>query len=292
MDITGVYTAVATPFTEADTVDVAALRVLVEHVIAGGGEGIVALGTMGDGLAVTVEERREILAVTAETTAGRAGLVAGATAVTTRDAIAHSVLAGELGYDAVMIAPPPYVLPTAAELVDHYRAIADSAGIPILMYDYPDRVGVSIGFDVLDELADVPQIIGVKEASGDMARVIGMRRRYGDRYEIVCGADTLIVDFALWGCRGWIAGASGFLPDEHVEILALASSGQFIEAKEKLAPLLAMIMEMESGGYSHKVRTGLAAAGLPCGATRAPLRPLSPADRNAFLRLVPTHDRT
>lgn len=288
MLLEGVYTAVATPFSESDEIDAPALRALVEHVVSNGGEGIVALGTMGDGHAVNDEERRDVLRIVADAVAGRAGLVAGATAMTTREAVKYAILARNLGYKAAMIAPPPYVLPTPAELVTHYKEIARQAQLPILLYDFPARVGVTIGFDVLNELASVPEIIGLKEASGDLGRIIEMRMRYGNRFEIVCGADPLIVDFALWGARGWIAGASGFMPREHVEILELASSGQYESAKAKLEALLPMLFEMEHSGYGHKVRSGLASYGLPAGNVRLPTQPLSESDRAAFTRTLRT----
>lgn len=289
MHFEGVYTAVVTPFTDSDKVDTAALATLVEHIVNGGGEGIVALGTTGEGYAVDDDERRVVLSAVAEAAGGRAGLIAGATASTTRDAVANTILARELNYTAAMIAPPPYVLPTAGELTAHYREIARQAQLPILLYDFPARVGVSIGWDVLDALAEVPEVIGLKEASGDLTRIVEMQMRYGDRFEIVCGADPLIVDFALWGARGWIAGASGFLPKQHSEILRLASSGAYVEAKRKLEELLPMLLDMEHSGYGHKVRSGLATYGLPAGHARHPMQPLSDADRDQFTATLPSN---
>lgn len=283
MMLEGVYTAVVTPFDDADQVHLPSLAKLIEHVVDGGGEGIVALGTTGDGYAVNGTERADVLRTVVEATAGRAGLVAGATASTTRDAITNTLLAKDLGYRAAMIAPPPYVLPNPAELTEHYRQIALATELPILLYDFPARVGVTIGWDVLDRLADVPEIIGLKEASGNLARIVEMRVRYGDRFEIVSGADTLILDFALWGARSWIAGASGFLPKEHSDVLRLAGSGDFGEARKRLEVMLPMLLSMEDSGYAHKVRAGLAAFGLPAGRPRAPMSALDEASEAAFV---------
>ena len=282
MLLEGVYTAVVTPFTADDKVDTKALTHLIEHVIEGGGEGIVALGTAGEGHAVNDAERSEVLRTVQEVAAGRVGLVAGATAITTRDAAKNAALAKQLGYHAAMVAPPPYVLPNSHELVNHYRQVAQQADLPILLYDFPARVGVTIGWDILDALADETRIIGLKEASGDMARIVEMRMRYGNRYEIVCGADTLIVDFAIWGARGWIAGASGFIPREHVEILQLASAGRYDEARTKLEPLLPLLFDMEHAEYGHKVRVGLEMHGLPAGSARLPIQQLDPASVETF----------
>lgn len=288
MLIEGVYTAVVTPFTESDTIDGDALEALTRHIVEGGGEGLVALGTTGDGFAVDRAERAEALRIVRDAADGRAGLVAGATAGTTREVIANVELARDLGYQAAMVAPPPYVLPGPSELAAHYREIARAAQLPILLYDYPDRTGVQIDWDVLDALVDVPEIVGSKEASGDMSRVVELRSRYGDRYELICGADSLAVDFALWGARGWIAGASGFLPREHSEVLALAVGGDLAGARRALEPMLGMLLDMERGSYGHKVRAGLTAHGLPAGRPRSPVRPLDDAAQAAFLATLAT----
>jgi len=291
MHLQGVYTAVVTPFTSSDEIDADSLAQLTEHVVSGGGEGIVALGTTGEGYAVDPQERRHVLQVVADTVGNRAGLVAGATASTTRDAAANAALARDLGYQAAMIAPPPYVLPTPSELVSHYQEVARRAELPILLYDFPARVGVNIGWEVLDALVDVPEIIGLKEASGDLARIVQMRVRYGDRFEIVCGADSLILDFALWGAQAWIAGASGFLPADHSEILQLALRGAYAEAQKRLEPLLPILLDMERSGYGHKVRAGLDHYGLPAGHARLPMQRSNVLDLEVFERTLRTYSR-
>jgi 4-hydroxy-tetrahydrodipicolinate synthase len=272
MLLEGVYTALITPFTTSGDLDVVALATLVRHVVDGGGEGIVPLGTTGEGYALNLDERAEVLRVVHEVCDGAVGLIAGVTASTTQDAIANAQLAAEVGYQGVMVAPPPYVLPSPAELAAHFAGIASDAGVPVVLYDYPLRAGVPIGWEVLDELHDHSGVVAIKEASGDLGRVIEMRTRYGDRYEIVCGADPLILDFALWGSRAWIAGGSGVLPREHSDILARAVAGDFEGAKRALDQLLPMLLAMEQGGYIQTVRAGLTAIGLPAGTARPPLQ--------------------
>lgn len=283
MLLEGVYTALVTPFTASGALDVPALATLTRHVVDGGGEGIVPLGTTGEGYALNLDERAEVLRVVHEACDGAVGLIAGATASTTQDAIVNARLAADLGYDGVMVAPPPYVLPSPAELAAHFATVAREAGVPVVLYDYPQRAGVPIGWEVLDALSDHSGVVAIKEASGDLARVIEMRSRYGDRYEIVCGADPLILDFALWGSRSWIAGGSGVLPREHSEILALAVAGDFVGARRALDGLLPMLLAMEQGGYTQKVRAGLAAMGLPAGVPRPPLQQPDDASAAAFL---------
>lgn len=286
MFLEGVYTALITPFTASGELDTPALATLTRHVVDGGGEGIVPLGTTGEGYALNLDERAEVLRVVHEVSDGAVGLIAGATASTTQDAIANAQLAAQVGYQGVMVAPPPYVLPSPTELAAHFAAVASEAGVPVVLYDYPLRAGVPIGWEVLDALHDHSGVVAIKEASGDLARVIEMRNRYGDRYEIVCGADPLALDFALWGARSWIAGGSGVLPREHSEILALAVAGDFVGAKRALDQLLPMLLAMEQGGYTQTVRAGLAAVGLPAGTARAPLQEPDDAAAAAFLETL------
>jgi 4-hydroxy-tetrahydrodipicolinate synthase len=181
-----------------------------------------------------------------------------------------------------MVAPPPYALPNDAELVGHYRAVVQEAGLPLVLYDYPIRTGVSIDWRVLDALVDEPRIVGIKEASGDLLRAVELRNRYGDRYELVCGTDPLILDFVMWGARSWIAGAAGFLPREHSRILGLAVGGEITAAREALEELLPMMLSMEHGGYLQKVRAGTEAHGLPAGYPRAPLKRLPESETTQF----------
>jgi 4-hydroxy-tetrahydrodipicolinate synthase len=286
MLLEGVYTALITPFTETGDLDTEALTALVRHVVDGGGEGVVPLGTTGEGYAVDPDERTEALRAVREAADESTGLVAGATASSTRETIRNAALAAELGYDAIMVAPPPYALPNGEELVSHYRAVAREAGLPVVLYDFPIRTGVSIDWRVLDALVDEPGIVAIKEASGDLLRAVELRNRYGDRYELVCGADPLILDFVMWGARSWIAGGAGFLPREHSRILDLAVSGEQTAAREALEELLPMLLSMEHGSYSQKVRVAIEAYGLPAGYPRAPLQRLPASEAAEFAAMV------
>lgn len=282
MLIDGVYTAIATPYSANGDVDLDGIAPLIDRIVDGGGQGIVVLGTTGEGYAADDRERADILRIAADAAAGRVKLIAGATASTSKATAAYAQLASELDYQAAMIAPPPYVIPSPQELAHHYREVVRQTDIPVLMYDYPARTGLTIGWEVLDALSDVPEIIGLKESSGDFERIIEMRHRYNDRYEIVCGADSLIIDFAIWGSRGWIAGASGFLTAAHVELLRAAASGDLPVAKQMLTGLLPLFLELERGGYTQKVRYGLELHGHTIGAPRLPLHALPDEEREVL----------
>src|SRR6476659_497195 len=277
MEFEGVYTPIVTAFDDRDELDLDATAAVIEFVLAGGMRGLVPCGTTGEYYACSMAERLRILEHTRDVTAGRAQLIAGCNAGSTRDAIAYAERARDLGYDAIMLAAPYTSLPTQRELAAHFTAITRAAGLPVILYNYPARAGVEIGFDCLDLVVDIPEIVGIKESSGDFSRFLAMRRRYGDRITIMCGSDDQAVDYFSWGVRSWLAGTANVLPHQHVAVMDAAHRGDLQEAFRIFDGLLPWIQNMESGSYNQKAKLGLASQGFDCGDVRQPLLPL-PAD--------------
>jgi len=278
MDLEGVYTPIVTAFDERGDLDLDATSAVIEFVLAGGMRGLVPCGTTGEYYACTTEERMRILEHTRDVNAGRAQLVAGCNAGATRDAIAYAEKARDLGYDAIMLAAPYTSLPTQRELAAHFTAITQAAGLPVILYNYPARAGVEIGFDCLDLVADMPEIVGIKESSGDFSRFLAMRRRYGDRITIMCGSDDQAVDYFSWGVRSWLAGTSNVLPRHHAAIMDAANSGDHMTAYRLFDGILPWVQLMEAGSYNQKAKLGLAHQGIPTGQVRQPLLPLEAGD--------------
>jgi 4-hydroxy-tetrahydrodipicolinate synthase len=223
---------------------------------------------------------------THEVAAGRAPLVAGCNAGSTRMAIQLALLAAEVGYDALMLAAPPTSLPRAHELAAHFTAVAEAAGLPTILYNYPARSGVEIDFECLDRVADHPLIVGIKESSGDFSRFLAMRDRYAGRITIVCGSDDQAADYFLWGVRSWLAGTANVLPRQHVEILNAANSGDLAGARKRFEQILPWVQHMEAGSYNQKVKLGLRHLGLDCGDVRQPLLPLSGGDAAMLIEVL------
>ena len=184
-----------------------------------------------------------------------------------------------------MVAVPPYSRPNQRELLAHYRAVAEAVEIPIVLYNFPWRAGTEVGYDVLDGLTRYQHVIGIKEASGEMARVYEMRLRYGDRYQIICGSDDQALDYFLWGTQSWIGGAASCAPRQHVAVLEAAQAGDFVSARAAMQKLLPLLRNMESGSYTQKVKVGCELLGIPVGDPRRPLLPLLPEDRFEFERV-------
>jgi 4-hydroxy-tetrahydrodipicolinate synthase len=283
LEIEGVYVPVVTPFRGGE-VDSAVLASVVERCLDAGVHGIVACGTTGEYYALSDGERVGVMRRVHETAAGRAQLVAGCNAGSTRQAIAFAQEAREIGYDAVMLAVPPTSLPGQGELATHFQAVAEACGLPAILYNFPARAGVEIGFECLDRLAGHPLVVGIKESSGDFSRFLAMR----DRYEltIICGSDDQAADYFFWGVRAWLAGTANVLPREHVDILGAANSGDLDGARKLFERILPWVRAMEAGSYNQKAKLGLRHLGVDCGEVRPPLLPLGDTEAAAFLEVL------
>jgi 4-hydroxy-tetrahydrodipicolinate synthase len=286
LELEGVYVPVVTPFDGNGDVDLATLGAVIERGLEAGVGGIVSCGTTGEYYALSESERVDVMRHTHDVAAGRAQLVAGCNAGSTRTAIQLARVAGDIGYDALMLAVPPTSLPRADELVAHFTAIAEASGVPTILYNYPARAGVEIGFDCLDQVADHPLIVGIKESSGDFSRFLAMRERYAGRITIMCGSDDQAADYFFWGVRSWLAGTANVLPRQHVEILNAANSGDLAGARKQFEQILPWVQHMEAGSYNQKTKLGLRHLGLDCGDVRQPLLPLSDADAATLVEIL------
>lgn len=280
MDLTGVYVPLVTPFDESGRIDQAQLGAAVEAMVAAGVHGIVACGTTGEGYALSLEERRAVTARIKEVVAGTVPILGGVGGMSTDQALDHALLAKALELDGLMVAAPAYCLPTPTELATHVSAVVNAANLPTVLYDYPQRTGVSFDIDTLDALAPMELIIGIKEASGDLDRVAEISSRYGDSIDIVCGADAAAPVFFDAGVRCWIGGVANLLPTAHLAMLDPTTRS---EAYAAIVPILEFI---ESGRYNAKIKAGMAMLGLDVGIPRAPLAAVDAATSAELAELL------
>ena len=283
----GVLTVTVTPFDADGAIDFAAYERLIDFVIANGVHYVVPLGTTGEYYALTPDEKRQVMRFVAERVGDRATLLAGANAATTAEVLDQASAARDLGYGGLLLASPYYSLPTAGELVTHFKTVAESARLPIMLYNFPARAGVDMSPEVLAGLRGVENIVAIKESSGSIARLHELLVDFADDLEIVCGADDQALEYFVWGVRSWVAGASNFLPAEHVALYdACVRDGDFARGREIMAKLLPLFMFMELGGkYIQLAKLGCELAGVPVGNTRAPLRPVDADERRRFAAL-------
>jgi len=291
LSLEGVYVPVVTPFDRRGDLDLGTLGRVVEHLLDAGVHGIVAGGTTGEYYALDEAERITVMRAIHGATAGRAVLVAGCNAGATRQSITLATVACDLGYDAVMLAAPATSLPQQHELAAHFVAVAEAAGLPTILYNYPARAGVEIGLECLDRVAGHPLIAGLKESSGDFSRLLTVLRRYAGQLTIMCGSDDQAADYFFWGVRGWLAGTANVLPRQHVDVLDAVRSGDHEGARDLFARLLPWIQQMESGSYNQKAKLGLRHLGFDCGEVRPPLLSLRDEEAAAYLDVLDTARR-
>ena len=285
MQLKGIYAPIVTPFNADESINYPVLEQLIEYLIANKIAGLVPGGTTGEVYAFTEAERLEVFKFVKEKVNGRVTLIAGTNSGATRDVIRYSQIAEGMGYDALMVAVPPYSRPNQRELLAHYSAVAEAVKIPIVLYNFPWRAGTEVSYEVLNSLTKYQHVIGIKEASGDMSRVYEMHLRFGERYQMICGSDDQALDYFLWGTTSWIGGAASCAPLQHYRVFEAAHDNDFVRARAYMDKLLPLLRDMESGGYTQKVKVGCELQGIPVGNPRMPLLPLTDEDRAEFERV-------
>jgi 4-hydroxy-tetrahydrodipicolinate synthase len=281
----GTYTALVTPFREApdQPIDWEALDGLIDVQIAARVAGLVPCGTTGESPTLSHEEHARVVERTVERAGGRAQVVAGAGSNSTREAIALSQHAERVGADAVMVVVPYYNKPTQEGLVRHFVEVAKSIRLPVVVYNIPGRTGIDLAPETLARIcALAPNVVAVKEATGNVIRAQRIVQTMGERVVVLSGDDALTLPMIAVGARGVISVTSNVLPAEIVRATALALGGKLEEARREHLALLpvhdAMFLEASPG----PVKAALALRGLIRDVVRSPLCPPTEATRAAI----------
>jgi 4-hydroxy-tetrahydrodipicolinate synthase len=275
--IHGILVALVTPMTADEEVDYATLEKMVDYLIGQGVHGLIPLGSTGEFYALTSQERQQVLQTTLNAAGGRVPVVAGANAGSTRDVVACSRQAEQLGAAGVMLAAPYYSLPEPEELLEHFRAVNDAITIPIMLYNYPGRTGVDMKPNFIERLCELPRVRYVKESTGETTRISTLLRCCGDRLGIFCGGDAVALESLVLGAVGWVGGVANTVPRSHVELYRLAVEENNVHAARALFFQMQPLLElMEAGGhYTQWVKAACALMGRPVGPPRRPLLPAS-----------------
>lgn len=235
----GVAPALVTPFTADDDIDEEAFRKLVERQIEGGVSGLVVLGTTGENPTITDEERRRLVDLTVETADGRVPVIVGTGTNNTEQSVAYSKQAVEAGADGVLVVGPYYNKPTQDGFVGHVEAIADAADAPIVLYNVPGRTSFNIEVETVLHLAEeVPQVVGVKEASGDLEQIGEILMHRPDDFAVYSGDDEMTLPLLALGGDGVVSVISNALPTEIVRLVEEAFDGKIAAARERHFELL------------------------------------------------------
>ncbi len=279
----GIYTPVVTPYHPDGRVNWDALSEVIEYLIAHGVHGLISGGSTGENYAQTVEERLELAKFTHEQLKGRLPLVVGTGAMLTPDSIALAAGAREIGADAILLASPPYSVPTDRENALNALAVDKAADLPVMLYNYPHRTGTMMGEEFLDRVGRSRNFCGIKESSGDINRVHLLARDY-PHIQLGCGMDDQALEFFAWGAPFWVCGGSNFLPAEHVALYnACVIEGNFAKGRRIMSAMMPLMRVLEQGGkFIQTIKHGVTMNGIDAGAMRPPLKGLNKDDKRAL----------
>lgn len=274
----GIHTVIVTPFGALGQLDPAPMRDHIEWLLDAGVHALIPGGTTGEFYAQSSAERAEVLEVVTDAVQGRVPLLAGVNSTHPDETLELAAYARDLGYVGLLVAPPPYSLPSEDALEQHVRRLAGDIGLPIMLYNFPARTGIDMTTAFLRRLVDVPEVVAIKESSGSLTKLHELTVTLEGRFAPVCGADDQALEYFLWGARAWVAGASNFLPKAHVQLYETCVVRRDIEAGRALMTrLLPLFSLLEGEGkYVNYVKAATVAAGFAVGPPRAPLQPLTP----------------
>jgi 4-hydroxy-tetrahydrodipicolinate synthase len=274
----GTFTALVTPF-RGEGLDLGALEKLLDGQFAGGVTGVVAIGTTGESPTLSHDERETIIRKCVELSKGHCSVLAGTGSYSTRDAIEATKRAEQLGVDGALVVSP-YNKPSQEGLFRHFKAIADSTSLPIMLYNIPGRCGVDINADTVVRLAEsCRNIVSIKEASGSVERVSELRARLPAAFTILSGDDSLTLPFMAVGASGVVSVASNLIPSEICALVAAFQKGDAATAERMHRRLSPLMKDLFLEPNPVPVKTALEWRGLMSAACRLPLCEMTEANR-------------
>lgn len=276
----GLSVAMVTPF-RGGQIDWAATEKLVEHLIAGGVQGLVVSGSTGEAATTSVEERRELWKFVKERAKGRVWVVAGTGTNDTAVSIALTKVAEDLGLDGAMVVTPFYNKPTAKGQAAHFAAVAKSTKLPVILYNVPGRTGTNTTPDVLAMVHDIPNIKAVKEASGNLDQMAQVKTK--TKLTLISGDDSLTLPAASVGGEGIISVVGHVVPREMRQLTDLALAGKYSEALAVHQKLMPMFRAAFLESNPAPIKYLLSEMGIMANELRLPLVPIEPATEKAVL---------
>jgi 4-hydroxy-tetrahydrodipicolinate synthase len=281
MKLHGIIPPLVTPMNADESLDLPGLRKHIDFLLGRGVDGIFVLGTTGEFYALDEAEKQQVTAAAVEHCRGRSPVFVGTGAETTREAVRLTKMAEREGANGVSVITPYFIKPTQAELIDHFRRVAESTALPVVLYNNPATCGgVSIEPDTVAKLAEVPNIVGIKDSSGDLQNTIELvRRTPQNKFAVLNGRDTLILAALLFGAKGAIPATCNIAPDLCVGMYRSFANGDLEAARQyqdRLAPVR-MALTLSTGNGA--VKEAMALLGRPAGPSRSPISPLSAEKR-------------
>jgi 4-hydroxy-tetrahydrodipicolinate synthase len=288
----GIYTPAITPHEADGTIDRQAFAEVLESLIAAGVHGIIIGGSTGEYYAHTMQERIDSFTYAREVIGTRLPLIVGTGAIRTEDAVTYAKAAREVGADAILVTSPPYAIPTERENAVHALTIDRAADLPIMLYNYPGRMGVSMGEEYFARVGRSRNVVAIKESSGDPGQVHLLARKFPN-IALSCGWDDQALEFFAWGARSWVCAGSNFVPREHIALYeACVVEKDFDKGRRIMLAMMPLMNFLDGGKFVQSIKYGCELNGLKAGSLRAPLRPLDEDDKRGLETVVATLKRT
>lgn len=263
----GAHTALVTPFTEQGTIDTEAYRSIIDEQFDAGINGVVPVGTTGESATLSTEEHRRVIELAVKQTARRGLVIAGTGSNSTREAVDLTQAAELAGADGALLVTPYYNKPSQEGLFQHYRAIAESTELPLMLYSIPGRCHIQIDVETVARLAEAcPNIRAIKEAGGVTERVRELKEALAPDFEILCGDDALTLDFMKAGAVGVVSVASNLIPQPIARLARALLEGDTEKAEsihEQYSGLFADFLKLDTNPVPIKAAMGLAGKCLP-----------------------------
>jgi 4-hydroxy-tetrahydrodipicolinate synthase len=286
LKLEGSFTAMVSPFKNG-RIDEAKIRQMVEFQIKNGSSGIVPCGTTGESPTLTHEEHRRIIEIVIEQVNSRIQVIAGTGSNNTSEAISLTEHAMKMGADAALLITPYYNRPSQSGLIKHYDMVSKYCSIPLIIYNCPGRTAVNVTADTIVELAAVPNIVGIKEASGNMDQICEMILRTPDNFFVLSGDDSMTLPMMAVGAKGVISVISNILPQKMAAMVKCALNNDFKSARDihnEMFLLMRALMKVETN--PSPIKTAMNILGMDMGEIRLPLVEPDENGKNVLIKYL------
>lgn len=284
----GVFPAITTKFTAADELDLPLFEKNLQAQLAAGIDGIILGGSLGEASTLTTAEKETLTKFTVEKVAGKIPVVVNIAEGATRDAIQQAALVKKWGADGLMLLPPMRYKSDERETATWFKTVAASTDLPVMVYNNPVDYKIEVTLDIFDQLQELPNIQAVKESTRDVSNVTRMINRFGDRFKILCGLDTLALEEMVLGAHGWVGGLVDAFPAETVAVYRLIKAGRVQEAVDIYRWFLPVLELDLYPKLVQFIKLAEAEVGLGSEYVRAPRLTLEGAERERVLQVIRT----
>ncbi|PGY09625.1 4-hydroxy-tetrahydrodipicolinate synthase [Bacillus sp. AFS031507] len=287
MNFGQVLTAMVTPFDQNGEIDFNATRTLVDYLIENGTDGIVVAGTTGESPTLTTEEKVALFKFVVEAVNGRVPVIAGTGSNNTRASISLTKLAEETGVDGIMLVAPYYNKPSQEGMYQHFKAIAESTPLPIMLYNIPGRSVVNLSVETIVRLSQIPNIVALKEASGNLDAMAEIISQAPSDFTLYSGDDGLALPVLAIGGAGVVSVASHVIGNEIQEMINHFKNGNVQNAASAHRRLLPIMKALFAAPNPAPVKAALNMNGVNVGGLRLPLLPLTTEEQRALQGVLP-----